>query len=113
MSNPEDHPYVPSFAGLCEFEACLWDWEPRYQLGFHTMGRCRRCGCTERRACRDGGHGCHWANDRATLCSRCAAQPTRRRFRRRRLSREAVKALRAYWRAELAMQGLGQLGEEW
>ncbi len=32
-------------------------------------GRCRWCGCTERRAC-DGG--CSWANPPRTVCSRCA-----------------------------------------
>lgn len=63
----------------------------RYPGGFHRQGICRRCGCTARRACRDrlpaarfldvGPVGCHWANERATLCSVCARQPRRRRLR--------------------------------
>lgn len=75
------------FAGLCETEAALsWGDGPRYPLGFHTAGRCRRCGCTERRGCRNGRRGCWWTNMQATLCSRCASYPGRRRYRRRRLA---------------------------
>jgi len=69
----------------------------RYPHGFRVVGRCRSCGCTAQWACRDGGQGCCWVNARLTLCSRCAARPGRRRFRRRRLGREAVAAIRAWW----------------
>jgi hypothetical protein len=97
VSNPDDR---TRFVGLCEFEALLWDDDDyrRYWPRFSTTGRCRRCGCTERRACRDYGRGCYWANDRATLCSRCAGFPDRRRFRRRRMGPEVAAALRAFAR---------------
>lgn len=85
-------------AGLCE-HAALLDWDDcRFPDGFTTAGRCRRCGCTDARPCRDGGQGCAWANDRATLCSRCVDFPDRRRFRRRRLSLDAAAARIADWR---------------
>lgn len=68
---------------------------------FLLSGRCRRCGCTDARACRGG---CMWADgeDRYTLCTRCAAQPGRRRFRRRRRPPQAP-ALRP-WRPPLALR---------
>lgn len=85
-------------AGLCEFEACLGDdWGPRYPRGFHTAGRCRRCGCTRNRACRDGGQGCTWVNSQATLCSRCAARPGRRRHRRGRRPALGFNGPGWYW----------------
>lgn len=80
----DDEPFFS--AGLCEAEALAgWDDDFRYLAGFRVIGRCVRCGCTPRRACRDGGHGCAWVDDRENLCSRCEAFPERRRFRRRRL----------------------------
>jgi hypothetical protein len=82
-----DDPYdddVHFSAGLCEFEALAGGNDCLYPDGFRTFGRCARGGCTPRRACRDGGRGCHWVNDRATLCSRCEEFPERRRYRRRR-----------------------------
>lgn len=86
-------------AGLCEYAALLgWDDDCRYPLGFETIGRCRRCGCHERRPCRDGGRGCAWADESRTLCSRCARFPERRRFRRTRLGLNAVAAHIAAWR---------------
>lgn len=86
------------FAGLCEAEACWGVDELRYPLGFHTAGRCRRCGCTERRACRDGGRACSWVDaPRYTLCSRCARFPGRRRFRRPRRAVIVAGLLGWYW----------------
>lgn len=74
-------------AGLCDFEAALWGDELLYPDGFRRIGVCRRCGCTERRACADGGQGCCWVDDRFTLCSRCDRFPGRQRMRRRRAAR--------------------------
>lgn len=81
-------------AGLCDFEAVLWDDERFYPDGFTTRGRCRRCGCVEHRACADGGRGCSWVDDRLTLCSRCDRFPGRRRMRRRRRPHQLATARR-------------------
>ena len=72
----------------------------RYGPRFSTRGRCRRCGCTERRGC-PGSRiwGCAWVNDRRTLCSRCVSRPGRRRYRRPRLGYDTALRFRA-WYAE-------------
>lgn len=88
------------FTGLCEAEA-LAGWgedDRRYPEGFTTVGRCRRCGCSDRRPCADGGQGCSWVDETFSLCSRCAHFQGRRRFRRRRLSLAGAAALHAFWR---------------
>ena len=37
----------------------------------NAVRRCRGCGCTDARACDDGGVACHWVE--ADLCSACAS----------------------------------------
>ena len=41
----------------------------RFLKASATPGQCFACGCTDHNAC-DGG--CSWANERHTLCDRCA-----------------------------------------
>lgn len=85
----------------------LWGREPRYPDGIRTAGRCRRCGCTPRRACTlpdavlvpGVRMPCGWADDRCTLCSACWHRPERRRYRRPRLGHTAALAIRQ-WYAE-------------
>lgn len=69
----------------------------RYWPRFTTAGRCRRCGCTARRACRaQHGTTCWWTNRQQTLCSRCVSRPGRRRYRRPRLGHTRAEQIRAW-----------------
>jgi hypothetical protein len=76
---PDDHGIFEGLNVEPDWEADRRYW--RDGPAWCLIGRCRRCGCTEARACHDGGRGCSWATP--TLCSRCARFPERRRFRRR------------------------------
>lgn len=77
----------------------------RYPLGFRLADRCRRCGCTDRRACRPiGGCTCWWANAHHTLCSRCVGRPGRRRYRWGRLGHTRARQIRQWYAERAALQ---------
>lgn len=80
----------------------------RYWPRFSTRGRCRRCGCTARRAC-SAQHGttCWWTNRRETLCSRCVSHPGRRRYRRPRLGHTRARQIRAWYADRAALRESG------
>lgn len=85
----------------------------RYPYGFRSAGRCRHCGCTDRRACRDGGVGCWWVDPQESLCSHCQRFPARRRFRRPRLGHTAALQIRAWLAAQRAHDYWLVRGEEY
>ncbi|NJO83531.1 MAG: hypothetical protein HC828_12410 [Blastochloris sp.] len=70
------------------------------------QNHCRRCGCTDRRACRlpptddapvvlTDPARCYWVTP--SLCSACADRPRRRRFRRPRLGHTKALAFRRWY----------------